>query len=528
MPKEIVLNENPELLRKQLSKLTRAELFEMREQAKAILSRTDFVMYCEFVHGWKLAEHQKEWAEILTGSKRAAIIAPPESGKSRLTRAWVEWMIGRDQNIAIAIVQNTSTQAGKQVSAIGEIIKNNVNYGKVFPDIKPTDRWSATALYVKRDLSESRAFRPDGTVSGYGIDGNYQGAHVDILIIDDPTDQKDVLSPIVMQTQRELIKGVLSDRLRADGHLFVILTRWDDNDLVPTIEELEVPINTYPAWRDEPYAWGSNLLFPGFDQYGTKELLDKLEKRKGPDLFRLTYLCQSAGAVRGKRIFEKLNAAVHLVERKKNLRFVKFALGVDYGSTVQHQSAMVLAGLTSTGLIYILEVWMSPTGSSDEMFKKAKEWKAKWKFRNAWIDPQQGGLLDSFKFQAGIAAFKGNRWVELRIGSLLTMLDTNSWFVDKDAANVGLLWNQLTSYARDESGDIIEKADDTVDACLYAMAALEDTTGQGVGPDVEIREPGSGDGDDMQDIYHDNFDFESYKTPTTKSGRKMKDFSNLV
>jgi hypothetical protein len=440
-------------------------------------------------------------------------------------------MIGRDQNIAIAIVQNTSTQAGKQVSAIGEIIKNNINYQKVFPHIVPTERWSGTAMYVKRDISDSRAFRPDGTVSGFGIDGNYQGAHVDILIIDDPTDQKDVLSPVVMQGQRELIKGVLSDRLRADGHLFVILTRWDDNDLVSTIEELEVPISVYPAWRDEPYAWGSNLLFPGFEQYGTLELLEKLEKRKGPDLYRLTYLCQSAGVVRGKRVFEGLNARYHIVERKKNLRFVKYALGVDWGTTVQHQSAMVLAGVTADGRTFILAVWMSPSGSSDEMFTKAKEWKKTYGFRNAWVDPQQSALVDSFKFQAQINAFKGNRWVELRIGSLLTLLDTDDFFLDKEAPSVSLLWNQLSSYSRDETGRIVEKADDCVDACLYALSALEDPSHVGVGPDVEIRQPKRHDGEDdndMQDVYHDNFKFDEYKAPATKSGRQMKDFSSLV
>ena len=132
MPKEITLSDNPLEIRKQLAKLSRVEIFQLREQARATLAREDFVMYCDYVHGWKLAPHQLEWAEILCGSKRACIVAPPESGKSRLTRAWVEWMIGRDQNIAIAIVQNTSTQAGKQVSAIGEIIKNNINYQKVF------------------------------------------------------------------------------------------------------------------------------------------------------------------------------------------------------------------------------------------------------------------------------------------------------------------------------------------------------------------------------------------------------------
>lgn len=528
MTKEIVLNEDPIELRKQLSKLSRAELYGVREQAKAILSRDDFVMYCEYVHSWTLAPHQIEWAQILTGSKRACIVAPPESGKSRLTRAWVEWMIGRDQNIAIAIVQNTSTQAGKQVSAIGEIIKNNINYRKVFPEILPTDRWSGQALYVKRDLTESRAFRPDGTVSGYGIDGNYQGAHVDILIIDDPTDQKDVLSPIVMQTQRELIKGVLSDRLRADGHLFVILTRWDDNDLVPTIEELEVPVNTYPAWRDEPYAWGSSLLFPGFDQYGTKELLDALEKRKGPDLFRLTYLCQSAGIVRGDRVFEKLDAIrmfLDFKEKNKSVKWVKHALGVDYGSTIQHQSAMVLVSKDSEGRCVVRACWMSPTGSSDEIFKTAKDWKESFGFRTAWVDPQQGGLLDSFKFQAGIAAFKGLRWVELRIGSLHTLLDTQNFFLDKDAPNVSQLWNQLTNYARDGGGRIIEKADDLVDACLYALAALEDATRQGIGPDVEVRDD---DDDDVNDDpYHDSWKPEEWK-PKSDFGGKMKDFSSLV
>lgn len=522
MPKELHLSEDPEQVRQVLSRLSPLERQMVIHQAKATLAREDFVMYCDFVHDWKLAPHQLEWSQFLTRAKRAVIVAPPEAGKSRLARTWLEWMVGRDHNIAEALIQNTAGQAGDQLLSMGESFKRD-RYKMVFPGIKPTERWSSEKLIVVRDT-----LRIEPTVSGYGINGNYQGKHFDIMVIDDPTDPEDVLSETAMQKQRDKVKGMLADRLRADGHLFVILTRWGDNDLVATFEEMGLPIYSYPVVQDKEYPWGSKLLYPGFPQYGDEETIESLRRRKGPDLFMLTYLCESAGAVRGTRVFgDKLIKGRHTryLNLPTNTKWVRQALGADWGTTVAHQSAMVLASKNANGVIIIRAAWMSPKGSTDEMMDKARDWRVKFDVRNVWIDRSQGSLFDTFRNEAGMQPFKGERSVENRIGSLLTLLETGRFIIDFSGEGTEQLWNQLIQYAYDENGRIIEKADDLVDACLYAIAALDDHDGIGVGPNVEIaRQDDSGD--EMSDAYHDGWKPPKHTSDGPWSG--MANYSDLV
>lgn len=509
--RQFQLSNDPDEIRRQLSQLNRAERHAILQEAKAALSRTDFVRYNEFVHDWVFEPHHKEWTNILMTHRRACIVAPPESGKSRILRSLVEWRIGQDQDMAWLYIQNTGRQASLQVSAIGNVIIDP-KYRLVYPHIKSTERWSGEKLFIDR-VGTPKEFRPDATVAAYSYDGAYQGAHVDGIVIDDPTDQKDVISPVVMQSQRELIKGVLYDRVRqqddpeGEGYLYVILTRWGDDDLLQMIDEdLRIPIFTFPAIRDEPYPWGDNLLTARY----TREYLQELEEKKGPDLFKLSFLCSSSGAIRGKRVFgERLHKNVHFKKfapnELDNKAWKKKAMGVDWGTTIAHKTAIVSVCKDADGVCVVRGAWQSPKGSSAELLDKAAEHRSRFGIRNAWIDRSQGSLRDQFEYQLGMGAFKGESSVELRIGALLTLIDTGRFRVDPEAGEaISELWNQLMSYARDENGRIIEKSDDLVDALLYALAALQEPVRSGLGPKFEIVP--TEDDQPMADAYHDNFD----------------------
>lgn len=516
--------EDEESIRRQLLQLTIEERHAIIEQAKATLSRDDFITYCAYVHDWKLAPHQREWAEMMQQSQRLCIVAPPESGKSRLMRSWIEWRIGKDPNIAILLVQNTSRQATLQVAAVANVLLSD-RYQKVFPHIKSTEKWSGEKIFVQRTT-----FRPDATLAGYGIDGAYQGAHVDIIVVDDPTDQKDVYSAVVMQSQKDVLRGVLYDRLKENGNFFIIFTRWGDNDLLETVEvDLQVEIHTYPAFRDELYAWDSHYLWES--QY-SEERLKEQERAKGPDLFKLTFLCSSAGAIRGKRVYGMLNKNVHFKKitatMLSEIHWLKSAMGVDWGTTVAHQSAVVTAMQRTDKVVVVRGAWMSPKGSSSELLDAAAQQKLALGVRRAWIDRSQGSLKDQFEYQLGMAAFKGEASVDMRIGALLTLIDAGMFIIDQNAEGNAIteLWNQLTSYAYDENGRVIERNDDLVDALLYALAALTEPRRSGLGPMVEIVPKAKPD--DMTDAMHDGFDPSKWTEDGTGRKHSMQDYSNLI
>jgi predicted phage terminase large subunit-like protein len=267
------------------------ELLALGSAARANLAARSFPYYCEYVHGRTLFPHQKYWVDYMLSRRgqRLLIVAPPESLKSTLMRMYLEWCIGRDPDTTILLVMNTSSQAQRQVVSIEETIENSEKYHEVFPNVIPhkAKGWSREYFYVHR----SNETLPDPTLYGSGYDGPYQGLHVKTIVVDDPTDQKDVRSSATMEQQRERVKGVLLDRLLEGGDFFVILTRWSDADLTDTFRDIGFEILENPI--EGRYPWG-RLLFP---EHFPDDRLTTLRTQKGGALYSLTYLCNPAGAI---------------------------------------------------------------------------------------------------------------------------------------------------------------------------------------------------------------------------------------
>jgi len=461
---------------------------------------TGLYFYCWYVHGWQLPPHLIEWATMLCSGEKVCIVGPPDSGKTRLIRAWCEWSIGRRRDRAIMVIGNTIKQAKKIVWSVGQVIKDSVRYHEVFPDVKPTDQWAMDSITIERK-GLPMEFRIEATLSGYGIDGAYQGQHPDDMIIDDPTDQKDVNSPPTMHMQREQVTGVMYDRLKQGGNLFAICTRWADDDLVPVLEQIGVKIHVFPVYRDKatPYGWD---MGPFSDAHPVSLLdeswmnwarCEEVRDAKKDDLFKLTFLCQTEGAVRGERVFPRLNKEFHYVSMLKKqgtvLKVTSTRCGADWGTTIQHQSAMVTVTKNRKQEVWVRAAWMSPKGSTVEMGEKLYEWKAPLNVTQIHYDRSQGSLKDMF-MQCGVTPFKGENNVDLRIGALRTLLEHDLFFVDMDGEGTQKVWSQLVSYRYDESGRVLEIMDDLVDALLYAVYAILEASKTGVGPMVEITDPG--------------------------------------
>ena len=477
-----------------------------------------FRAYCLYVHGWRMEPHHIEWAQHLIAGERVCIVAPPETGKSRLLKHWCEWAIGLRRDRAIMIIGNTVTQAKKTTGAVADVIMSSEKFRNVFPECVPTEKWARHEFTVDRH-GLPMEFRSEPTLAAFGIDGAYQGTHVDDLIIDDPTDQKDVNSPPTMLMQREQCTGVLYDRLKEGGNLFGILTRWADDDLVPTLEQIGVTPMTYPAWKDRetPYEWDTgpwtaehpvSLLFA---QWADWARLESLRLKKGEDFFRLTFMCQTEGAVRGERVFPALDKAKHYVimsdvcKSPASVKWVATRNGADWGTTIQHQSAMVTVTKNKKQEVWVRAAWMSPKGSTVEMGEKLFSWKPKFNITTSHYDRSQGSLKDFF-LQCGITPFKGEASVELRIGALRTLLEHNLFFIDAEGENTQQVWSQLASYRYNERGEPIEIMDDLVDALLYAVFAILEVATHGVGRPHEIVDPNKTRAEKWDDPFHDPFD----------------------
>jgi hypothetical protein len=223
------------------------------------------------------------WVEALETLDRVVIVCPPDTYKSTTVRHFCERMIGKNPDIRILWLMNAGEQAQKNVMTISSTLKSNNAYRRAFHVTEDTEaQWTKSVLYVERSYDS-----PDPTLMGCGLNGPYQGLHFDIIVIDDPTDQEDPHSPTTMEMQRQKVRGVIIDRLAEDkgGRIVVILTRWGDNDLVPTFASMGFDIFEMPVQGE--YPWGPTLSPTKFPV----ERVERIHRDKGDALFNLTFMC---------------------------------------------------------------------------------------------------------------------------------------------------------------------------------------------------------------------------------------------
>lgn len=256
--------------------------------ARALAARHgDLEAYAKAVHDYDFEPYQPAWAEALATSTWTLIVCPPDSYKSTTVRMFVEQLIGRNPEISILWLMNAGAQSEKHVMSVAQTLKNNLVYRKAFPGIEPDNeaQWNKSVLYVKRKKST-----PDPTLMATGLNGPYQGLHFDLIVIDDPTDQKDVNSPTTMQFQEQMIRGVVMDRLLVGGRIVTILTRWGTNDLVPVFIDMGFDVYQMPLVAD--YPWGPTISPSRF----SLEAVEKKRQIKGDALFQMTYMCNPEAA----------------------------------------------------------------------------------------------------------------------------------------------------------------------------------------------------------------------------------------
>jgi phage terminase large subunit-like protein len=344
---------------------TATEVSEIQARASAA-KYGDLTTYAKAVHGLDLELYQAAWEQALESLNRVVIVCPPDTYKSTTVRLFVEKLIGSDPNSRTLWLMGTAEQATKQVMDVGGTIKGNNVYRLAFGVEEDAEKqWTNTVLFVKRSR-----FGPDPTLMATGIDGPYQGLHFDLIVIDDPTTPKDVRSPTEMEAQRHMIRGMILDRLAEGGRIVVILTRWGENDLVPTFEEMRFTIITMPVVGD--YPWGTTLSPTRFPDWR----VDEIRQDKGDVLFSLTYMC-SPQAMQGNLI--QRDTILYWDSDNLPVAPMSLFMGIDPAAsrrTYADYSCIATVGLDlKTGKKYLLDLWTKRVEVPDlrtEIIKRAK------------------------------------------------------------------------------------------------------------------------------------------------------------
>lgn len=170
----------------------------VKEGFIAIKAREDPVLFNAYVlrdeftgQRIQLAPMHAQWQDIVSTLDRAIIIGHLESGKSnQITIGRVLWELGKNPELRIIILSNTSTQAKKFLSSIRRYIERSEELKHVFPHLKPGQQWTDSSITVERKSNAK-----DPSITAIGVHGAALSARVDLLVMDDILDWENTRTP---------------------------------------------------------------------------------------------------------------------------------------------------------------------------------------------------------------------------------------------------------------------------------------------------------------------------------------------
>jgi len=203
------------------------ELTARRRAEKARTSLLEFVQRVDA--NYKIGAHHRHLAKLLedmaNGEKsRIAVNIAPRFGKSQLTSIYFPaWFIGNYPDKKIMMVSHTADLAVD----FGRKVRNLVSseeYKQVFPDVtlaadsKSAGRWDTNK---------------GGTYFAVGVGGALAGRGCDLLVIDDPHNEQDVLNGNyeVFDKAYDWYTYGARTRLMPEGRVALVMTRWSASDL---------------------------------------------------------------------------------------------------------------------------------------------------------------------------------------------------------------------------------------------------------------------------------------------------------
>lgn len=205
-------------------------LGDLQVRAQREKARTDLLSFCLYMDPtYKVGKHHRVLADRLmaleSGKKdRACVNMPPRHGKSQLSSIYFPaWYIGRNPKKQVMMVSHTADLAVDFGRKVRNLI-DDTRFQEIFPgislasDSKSAGRWSTNH---------------GGAYYATGVGSSLAGRGADMLIIDDPHSEQDVLAgnyDVFDKAYQWFTYGART-RLMPQGAVAIIATRWHTADL---------------------------------------------------------------------------------------------------------------------------------------------------------------------------------------------------------------------------------------------------------------------------------------------------------
>lgn len=209
--------------------LTSDQRKELAQQAKRVLLQKSYEDYLVHSHHgrYTVYRHNKMVADYLQriadGEELSLIIEmPPRHGKSMtISETFPSYYIARNPEKRVIVTAYSDYLARK----FGRLNRDKLNeFGHYFDVSLDANNFSATNWSLEGT--------PGGMIAT-GIGGSITGEGADLLLIDDPIKNAEAAnSPTIRQKIWDEWESTLSTRLHAGASVIVVMTRWNEDDLV--------------------------------------------------------------------------------------------------------------------------------------------------------------------------------------------------------------------------------------------------------------------------------------------------------
>lgn len=253
-------------------------------------------------------------------------------------------------------------------------------------------------------------------------------------------------------------------------------------------------VNNPAASRERAFilpSWTNKKLFP-LGEHDPE--LDDIRSRVGEYQFQRRYGGRPTGVENPcfPLLWEHGVDNELFIAPEPDVRFLGGAIGVDYGRTFEHPSAVVALSEDNYGRYWVREVWLGYRSDVSEIQGVVESMQYNYGIWQGCCDPNQAVLANilGYDVAAGGSA-GGGKPTEMRISLLNGLLEKNLLYFDLYGTNVREAWASLRLCRRVPNAKeqlIYERplGDDAAQAVMYAVEKLRGT-GQ-VLPDIN---PGS-------------------------------------
>lgn len=203
-----------------------------------------------------------------------------------------------------------------------------------------------------------------------------------------------------------------------------------------------------------------------------QEEIDAAQKEMEPEDFDQEFGASFTAI--GGAIFPLLSAnrPMYLRPMPAGLEFRRTGIGMDWGTTKQHNAAVVCGSMLANGAVWIRSAWLDDSGSDEAWFDEARRCRRDYSAIFARVDRSQSsarGRLSALGFEAD----NGVADVEARVGAYQGLIRRQAIFFDLNGPGVREYYQHLVEYHRDpQTGKPVEERDDDVDAGGYLVKEL--------------------------------------------------------